>query len=79
VVSLEINGKNCEVHSAPEVALPWTTREHLRSTGAQSGPGMGWFAACTVHLDGKARMAGQDGFILELRISGKGRRKGGDL
>jgi isoquinoline 1-oxidoreductase beta subunit len=54
MISLEANGKKCQVKASPDVPLLWVIREHLGLTGTKYGCGKSLCGACTVHIDGKA-------------------------
>lgn len=52
--NFEVNGRNCEVESAPLKRLLDVLREDLRLTGTKEGCGEGECGACSVILDGEA-------------------------
>jgi isoquinoline 1-oxidoreductase alpha subunit len=52
-MKLDVNGKEREVESPPEMPLLWVLRELLGLTGVKFGCGAAQCGACTVHLDGK--------------------------
>ena len=54
MISLEVNGKKCEVDVPPDTPLLWVIRETLGLTGTKYGCGMALCGACTVHVDGEA-------------------------
>ena len=53
-IAFTINNKPESVDVAPDTALLWVVREHLKLTGTKFGCGSGLCGACTVHLNGKA-------------------------
>jgi aerobic-type carbon monoxide dehydrogenase small subunit (CoxS/CutS family) len=57
--SLNVNGKNYDVETGPEVPLLWVIREKLELKGTKYGCGMALCGACTVHIDGKAERSCQ--------------------
>ncbi len=59
MANLEINGKNYQVDTGPEVPLLWVIREHLKLTGTKFGCGIGMCGSCTVHIDGQAKRSCQ--------------------
>jgi isoquinoline 1-oxidoreductase alpha subunit len=57
MTSFGVNGKLIETDKAPDTALLWVLREHLKLTGTKYGCGKGLCGACTVHIDGKAALS----------------------
>jgi isoquinoline 1-oxidoreductase subunit alpha len=47
-----LNGATVKVAAAPDTALLWVIREHLKLTGTKYGCGIAQCGACTVHIDG---------------------------
>ncbi len=56
-VTLEINGHTHSLHLDPRTTLLDALREHLGMTGTKVGCNHGTCGACTVHIDGHARLA----------------------
>ena len=54
MVSLNVNGKPCEVDVDPDTPLLWAIRDGVGLTGTKYGCGIAMCGACTVHVDGKA-------------------------
>ncbi|MEJ2726621.1 MAG: (2Fe-2S)-binding protein [Deltaproteobacteria bacterium] len=54
MISLEVNGKKCEVDVGQDVPLLWVIRERLNLIGTKFGCGIGLCGCCTVLVDGKA-------------------------
>jgi isoquinoline 1-oxidoreductase alpha subunit len=52
-VTLNINGRDYGVASAPETPLLWVLRDELMLTGTKYGCGIAQCGACTVHADGQ--------------------------
>jgi isoquinoline 1-oxidoreductase alpha subunit len=59
MLSLNINGRQVLVNSDPATPLLWVLRCELGMTGTKFGCGIGVCGACTVHVDGTARVACQ--------------------
>jgi len=55
-IHLLINNSPHDVEIAPDTPLLWVLRDKLNLTGTEYGCGMGLCGACTVHLDGDARL-----------------------
>jgi isoquinoline 1-oxidoreductase subunit alpha len=53
-LTLQVNGREALVDTAPGTPLLWVLRDDLRLTGTKYGCGMGLCGACTVHVDGRA-------------------------
>lgn len=51
-VSLVLNGRPVEAHSAPATPLLWVLRDEFGLMGTRFGCGAGLCGACTVHVDG---------------------------
>ena len=54
LVTLEINGKHCELAVEPSQTLLQILRKELRLVGAKRGCDSGGCGCCTVHVDGKS-------------------------
>ncbi len=54
MISLNVNGKRCDIEAPPDTPLLWVIREHLGLTGTKFGCGKSLCGACTVHVNGKA-------------------------
>jgi carbon-monoxide dehydrogenase small subunit len=54
LVTLEINGKRCEVAVEPSESLLQVLRTQMRLIGAKRGCDSGGCGCCTVHVDGKS-------------------------
>ncbi len=52
-VSMEVNGKDVELHLDTRTTLLDALREHLRLTGTKKGCDQGQCGACTVHVNGR--------------------------
>jgi isoquinoline 1-oxidoreductase alpha subunit len=52
--TLNINGQNYEVASAPDTPLLWVLRDELGLTGTKYGCGIAQCGACTVHVNAAA-------------------------
>jgi isoquinoline 1-oxidoreductase alpha subunit len=57
--TLNINGQDRVVQSAPETPLLWVLRDELGLTGTKYGCGIAQCGACTVHLDGRPQRSCQ--------------------
>src|SRR5580700_4266266 len=66
MLSLNINGRQVLVKSDPDTPLLWVLRCELGMTGTKFGCGIGVCGACTVHLDGAAKVSCQ-AVIADLR------------
>ncbi|HEV3424655.1 MAG TPA: (2Fe-2S)-binding protein [Paraburkholderia sp.] len=66
MLSLNINGHAVNVRSDPDTPLLWVLRCELGMTGTKFGCGIGVCGACTVHLDGAAKVSCQ-AVIADLR------------
>jgi isoquinoline 1-oxidoreductase subunit alpha len=64
-----INGRWVEVDVPPDTPLLWVIRDHLRMTGTKFGCGAGLCGACTVHLAGEAKAAGDAIFSCQTEVS----------
>jgi isoquinoline 1-oxidoreductase alpha subunit len=53
-LTLNINGRDFTVDSAPETPLLWVLRDELKMTGTKYGCGVAQCGACTVQADGQA-------------------------
>jgi isoquinoline 1-oxidoreductase subunit alpha len=53
MTAFTLNGKPVKVDAAPDTALLWVIREHLKLTGTKYGCGIAQCGACTVHVDGE--------------------------
>jgi isoquinoline 1-oxidoreductase subunit alpha len=53
MTTLNINGRDIEVHAEPDTPLLWVLRGELKLTGTKFGCGIAVCGACTVHLDGQ--------------------------
>jgi isoquinoline 1-oxidoreductase alpha subunit len=51
-ITLNVNGVERRIESAPETPLLWVLRDELQLTGTKYGCGMALCGACTVHADG---------------------------
>lgn len=67
--TLNINGTDMEVETAPETPLLWALRDHLGLTGTKYGCGIAQCGACTVHIDGVAMRSCQ--FPVEAAVGTK--------
>jgi isoquinoline 1-oxidoreductase alpha subunit len=56
-MKLVINGRPYEYEGDPEQPLLWVIRDEIGLTGTKFGCGIGHCGACTVHVDGRARLA----------------------
>ena len=56
---LNINGMIRRVHVPPDMPLLWVLRDELGLVGTKFGCGKGLCGACTVHVDGAARLSCQ--------------------
>jgi isoquinoline 1-oxidoreductase subunit alpha len=54
MVSLKVNGKECDVEVPPETPLLRVVREKLGLTGTRCGCGRSLCGVCTVHINGQA-------------------------
>jgi len=52
-ITLEVNGKRCELMVAPNDTLLDVLRDDLDLTGSKESCGEGVCGSCTVHIDGK--------------------------
>ncbi len=52
-ISLDVNGKTCEVEVAPNDTLLEVLRNDLDLTGSKESCGEGACGSCTIHMDGK--------------------------
>ncbi len=52
-ITLEVNGKRCQLTIEPRVTLLDALREQLRLFGTKKGCDRGACGACTVHVDGR--------------------------
>ncbi len=68
VVTLRINGNECEAYIYHHRTLLEVLREKFGFTGAKEGCGMGACGACTVMVDGEAVLAC---LILAVSVEGK--------
>jgi xanthine dehydrogenase YagT iron-sulfur-binding subunit len=68
-VSLNVNGVAHELWLDPRVTLLDAVRDHLGLTGTKKGCDHGLCGACTVHVDGQARVS-----CLMLAVAAAGRR-----
>jgi nicotinate dehydrogenase subunit A len=53
-LTLDVNGRRCEVAADPETPLLYVLRNDLKLKGARYGCGIGVCGACMVIVDGKA-------------------------
>ncbi len=53
MITLNINGKEKKVSSAPDTPLLWVLRDELKMTGTKFGCGEGLCGACTVEIGGE--------------------------
>jgi isoquinoline 1-oxidoreductase alpha subunit len=56
-MELTINGRRFDYDGDPDQPLLWILRDTLGLTGTKYGCGIGECGACTVHVDGRARLA----------------------
>jgi isoquinoline 1-oxidoreductase alpha subunit len=56
-MELTINGRQFDYDGDPDQPLLWILRDTLGLTGTKYGCGIGECGACTVHVDGRARLA----------------------
>jgi len=54
MVTINVNGKSCEVDASPDMPLLWVLRDLLGLTGSKFGCGVAQCGACTVQLNGEA-------------------------
>ena len=54
MITLNVNGKDCQVDVHQDTTLLWVLRDHLKLTGTKFGCGIGECGSCTVHINGKA-------------------------
>ncbi len=52
-ITLDVNGKPCEVEVAPNDTLLEVLRDDLDLTGSKESCGEGACGSCTIHMDGK--------------------------
>lgn len=52
-ITLDVNGKPCEIEVAPNDTLLEVLRDELDLTGSKESCGEGACGSCTIHLDGK--------------------------
>ncbi len=53
MLTLNINGKDCEVNVPEDMPLLWVLRDVLGMTGTKFGCGIAQCGVCTVHVDGQ--------------------------
>ena len=53
MLTLNINGKDCEVNVPEDMPLLWVLRDILGMTGTKFGCGIAQCGVCTVHVNGQ--------------------------
>jgi len=57
MISFSVNNKTVHINDDPDTPLLWVLRDSLKLNGAKFGCGIGECGACTVHINGKARLS----------------------
>lgn len=57
MISFSVNNKTVHINDDPDTPLLWVLRDTLKLNGAKFGCGIGECGACTVHINGKARLS----------------------
>ena len=57
MITLKVNGTLYDLDADPEMPLLWALRDLLNLTGTKYSCGIAQCGACTVHVDGKRRLA----------------------